>query len=63
MNHEERKIYPVVLRSRAGDELHLEVVGGAGDAALVEQGFSVVEAALRRRLEASGPAPTQTGRA
>ena len=52
--HEERKIYPVVLRSRAGEELHLAVVGGAGDAALVKQGFSVVEAAFRKWLEASG---------
>ena len=49
--HEERKIRPVMLRSPSGEQLYLAVVGGAGDAALVKQGFSVVEDAFRRWLE------------
>ncbi len=50
--HEERKIKPIYFTY--GKELYLAVVGGSGDAALVKQGFSVVELAFKSWFEGIG---------
>ncbi len=44
--HEERKVKPIYF-VREGVETDLALVGGAGDAALVKQGFGLVESVFR----------------
>ena len=51
--HEERKIKPIFFG--AGDnEIDLAVVGGAGDATLVKQGFRVVESSFKAWFDRIG---------
>ena len=40
--HEERKVYPIYI-VHDDKEYDLAIVAGAGDAALVKQGFHVIE--------------------
>jgi hypothetical protein len=51
--HEERKVYPI-YSSIDGGELDLAIAAGAGDAALVKQGFKMVEGVFREWLSDVG---------
>ncbi|MEL9990579.1 MAG: hypothetical protein QXP98_00470 [Thermoproteus sp.] len=55
--YEERKIYPVYL-VKEGEEVDLAVAAGAGDAALVKQGFERIESAFKGFYEKEGRCPT-----
>jgi len=52
--HEERKIKPIFFVYNDGKELDLGIVGGAGDATLVKQGFSAIESVFRLWFENTG---------
>lgn len=52
--HEERKIKPIYFTRGDGEELGLGIAGGAGDAALVKQGFRVIEAGFRSWFDRVG---------
>ena len=54
VSHEERKIKPIFFVRDDGGELDLGVAGGAGDAVLVKQGFSVVESVFRSWFDGVG---------
>jgi len=47
--HEERKILPIYIDKDR--ELYLGIAGGAGDAALVKQGFRIIESCFRSWFE------------
>jgi len=51
--HEERKIKPIYFVS-SGSEFDLGIAGGAGDAALVKQGFKIIESEFRSWFESIG---------
>ena len=44
--HEEKKIKPIFFYNN-GKELDLGIAGGAGDTALVKQGFRIIESAFK----------------
>ena len=52
--HEEKKIKPLFFVYSNGKELDLGIAGGAGDAALVKQGFRVIESVFKSWFENAG---------
>ncbi len=51
--HEERKVYPV-FHGEGDEQLGLAVLAGSGDAALVKQGFELIDGLFKRWLEEAG---------
>ena len=51
--HEDRKIFPVYLM-HGGKEYDLTVLAGADDAALIEQGFELINDVFRDRFNGVG---------